>query len=87
MTREATANQVHAFVEKFLQGAEFENSDDIFALGYVNSLMAMQLVLFLEKEFAVKFAKAELKLDNFRTVERMTELLLTKRQSAQASAN
>tara|TARA_R110002050_G_scaffold62083_1_gene136794 strand:+ start:937 stop:1191 length:255 start_codon:yes stop_codon:yes gene_type:complete len=82
MTKEDIAPQVHDFVAKFLQGAEFDDDDDIFALGLVNSLMAMQLVLFLEKEFAVKFAKAELKLDNFRTVERMTDLLLTKLQPA-----
>ncbi len=82
MTRDDIAPQVHDFVEKFLQGADFEDDDDIFALGLVNSLMAMQLVLFLEKEFAVKFEKSELKLDNFRTVERMADMLAAKKQSA-----
>ncbi len=81
MKREDIAPQVHDFVAKFLQGAEFEDSDDIFALGLVNSLMAMQLVLFLEKEFGVKFAKSELKLDNFRTVERMADMLVAKQQA------
>jgi len=72
------ADQVREFVGKFLQGAEFEDDDDIFALGLVNSLMAMQLVLFLEKEFGIKFAKNELKLDNFRSVERMTAMIAAK---------
>lgn len=72
------ADQVREFVGKFLQCAEFEDDDDIFALGLVNSLMAMQLVLFLEKEFGIKFAKNELKLDNFRSVERMTAMIAAK---------
>ena len=72
------ADQVREFVSKFLQGADFEDDDDIFALGLVNSLMAMQLVLFLEKEFGIKFAKNELKLDNFRSVARMTAMVAAK---------
>ena len=86
MNRDEIAPQVHDFVEKFLQGADFEDDDDIFALGLVNSLMAMQLVLFLEKEFGVKFEKSELKLDNFRTVERMADMLAAKKQSAAAAS-
>jgi len=85
MNRSEIAPQVHEFVEQFLQGADFEDDDDIFALGLVNSLMAMQLVLFLEKQFAVKFDKAELKLDNFRTVDRMTDMLVSKKSGAAAS--
>lgn len=86
MTRAEIAPHVHRFVETFLQGAAFDDTDDIFALGLVNSLMAMQLVLFLEKEFGVKFAKSELKLDNFRTVERMADLLAAKKQAATAAS-
>jgi acyl carrier protein len=41
----------------------------------VNSLMAMQLVLFLEKEFGVKFTNQDLNLKNFRSVDAMVELL------------
>ncbi|MDB4473548.1 phosphopantetheine-binding protein [Opitutaceae bacterium] len=78
MEQSQMADQVREFVGKFLQGAEFEDDDDIFALGLVNSLMAMQLVLFLEKEFGIKFAKNELKLDNFRSVERMTAMIAAK---------
>jgi len=37
--------------------------------------MAMQLVLFLEKEFGVKFTNQDLNLKNFRSVDSMVELL------------
>ena len=67
--------KVRAFLEKFVRDQDFQDTDNIFALGLVNSLMAMQLVLFLEKEFAVKFSNQELTLKNFHSVEAMVTLL------------
>jgi len=75
MTQSEARSKVRAFLEKFIGDQDFQDGDNIFALGLVNSLMAMQLVLFLEKEFAVKFANQDLSLKNFRSVEAMVELL------------
>ena len=52
-----------------------QDDQDIFALGFVNSLFAMELVMFIEKTFHVRIPNDELKLDNFRTVTRMSELV------------
>lgn len=71
----AARAKIHAFLERFIQEQDFTEDDDIFALGLVNSLMAMQLVLFLEKEFALKFCNQDLNLGNFRTITAMTVLL------------
>lgn len=75
MTQSEARPKVRAFLEKFIRDQDFQDEDNIFALGLVNSLMAMQLVLFLEKEFAVKFTNQELNLKNFRSVDAMLELL------------
>ena len=75
MTQSEARTKVRTFLEKFIQDQEFQDADNIFALGLVNSLMAMQLVLFLEKDFAVKFSNQELNLKNFRSVDAMVELL------------
>ena len=75
MKQSEARSKVRAFLEKFIRDQDFQDGDNIFALGLVNSLMAMQLVLFLEKEFAVKFTNQELNLKNFRSVEAMVELL------------
>jgi acyl carrier protein len=75
MTQSEARAKVRAFLEKFIRDQDFQDADNIFALGLVNSLMAMQLVLFLEKEFAVKFSNQELNLKNFRSVDAMVELL------------
>ena len=75
MTPVEARAKVRAFLEKFIRDQDFQDADNIFALGLVNSLMAMQLVLFMEKEFAVKFSNQELQLKNFRSVDAMVELL------------
>lgn len=67
--------KVRAFLEKFIRDQDFQDGDNIFALGLVNSLMAMQLVLFLEKEFGIKFTNQELSLKNFQSVDAMAALL------------
>ena len=78
MIQQGNAARVRGFLETFVGDADFADSDDIFALGLVNSLMAMQLVLFLEKEFGIKFANEDLNLQNFRSINAITGLLETK---------
>ena len=53
-------------------------AEDIFKSGYANSMFAMQLVMFLEKEFSVNIEDEDLNLDYFRTVEEMEKLVIRK---------
>jgi len=48
---------------------------DIFSLGFINSLFAMELVMFLEKTFNVTLRSEDLRIDNFRTITAMTALV------------
>ena len=57
---------------------ELQDDDDIFSLGFVNSLFAMQLVMFVEKEFQLKVQDDDLLIDNFRSVNAVMDLV-TKR--------
>lgn len=57
-------------------------TQDLFASGLVTSMFAMELVVHLEQNFQVAVVGADLKLDNFRTVRRMTELVLRLRDSS-----
>jgi len=66
MSNTAT-DQVLAFVRGRYPQADIEESQDIFALGFVNSLFAMELVMFVEKTFDVTIPNEELRIDNFRT--------------------
>jgi methoxymalonate biosynthesis acyl carrier protein len=49
---------------------------DLFGSGLVSSLFALQLVVQLEQAFGVEVAGPDLTLDNYRTVDAMTALVL-----------
>ncbi|MBO2456932.1 acyl carrier protein [Actinomadura violacea] len=49
---------------------------DLFGSGLVSSMFAMQLVVHLEEAYDIAIIGPELKLDNFRTVQAMTALVL-----------
>ncbi|MEV4847858.1 phosphopantetheine-binding protein [Micromonospora matsumotoense] len=53
----------------------WQADQDIFAIGAVSSLFAMQLVVFLERTFGVSIGGADLRLDNFRTIATMLSLV------------
>jgi len=62
---------IRTFLENFISEEDFADEDDIFELGLVSSLMAMQLVLFVEKTLDIRVESEDLNLDNFRSIDRM----------------
>lgn len=54
------------------------DNDDVFALGLVDSLFALQLVLFVEKAFHLQVEGDELDLDNFSTIDAIATFVETK---------
>ncbi|MBR7833508.1 acyl carrier protein [Actinospica durhamensis] len=72
---DTTAGKISAFIAHRFPKATITDADDIFSLGFINSLFAMELVMFLEKEFGITLPNNELVIDNFRTVTRMAELV------------
>jgi acyl carrier protein len=51
------------------------DGDDLFEKGFVNSLFALQLIMFLEKEFKTKIPNALINEGNFRSVDAIVETL------------
>jgi methoxymalonate biosynthesis acyl carrier protein len=49
---------------------------DLFASGLVSSLFALELVVHVENAFGVAVSGPELRLDNFRTVDAITALVI-----------
>ncbi|MFJ4672959.1 acyl carrier protein [Kitasatospora purpeofusca] len=56
-------------------GTAWDADTDLFDAGGLSSLFAMQVVVHLEKTYAIAVRGADLRLDNFRTVRRMAELV------------
>ena len=43
--------KIKAFISRAFRGYHLQDHEDIFSLGFVNSMFAMQLVMFVEKDF------------------------------------
>jgi acyl carrier protein len=71
---DTTRTELRRFVERRFAGVELTDEDDIFSLGFANSLFSMELVLFLEQLLKTQVPNEELSLDNFRTINAMVEL-------------
>ena len=76
MKTEKNRKELRAFLETFIIDVDFSDDDDIFELGLVSSLMAMQLVLFVEKALARKLSSEDLDFANFRSIEKMDALMI-----------
>ena len=66
---------IRKFLTKHIKDYTVQDDDDIFALGLVNSLFTMQLVLFVEQEFDFEVDGEDLDIANFRTVNAITALV------------
>lgn len=65
---------LRAFLEPRFPGVTLGDDQDIFSLGFVNSLFAMELVLFIERSIGGQIPNEELVLDHFRSIDAMTTL-------------
>lgn len=82
MTTQSTRDRVREFLGQYFRQERLGDDEDMFAAGYVNSLFAMQLILFLEAEFALTVDDADLDLDNFRSIARIAGFITRKRDVA-----
>ena len=74
MSNTATT-QILAFISGRYPQVEIIETDNIFQIGFVNSLFAMELVMFIEKTFSVTVPNDELRIENFHSAQSMTELV------------
>ena len=50
------------------KGHNIDTNTDLFKGGYVNSLFALEVVMYLEKEFKIKMKNKDITEKNFKTV-------------------
>ncbi|MGV2831533.1 acyl carrier protein [Myxosarcina sp. GI1(2024)] len=73
-----TQARVKTFLSKKIRNYDLQLDEDIFALSFVNSMFAMQLVLFIEQEFQISIENEDLELENFRTIDSISNLIKRK---------
>lgn len=71
--------KIKEFLSRFFRNHDLQPDEDIFSLGFVNSMFAMQLVLFIEQEFQITIENEDLDFANFKTINAMTRLIESKK--------
>ncbi|MGD2089844.1 MAG: acyl carrier protein [Candidatus Aminicenantes bacterium] len=75
--------KIRQFIEAnlvvFEDEAEFTDSDNIFEMGFVNSLFAMKLVSYIEQEFGIEVDNEDLEISNFNSVDRIVGYIENKK--------
>ena len=76
-------NLIQEFIEMNLafldEEVALEYDDNIFELGYVDSLFALQLVSHLEEAFSIEITDQDLDISNFSSVKAIVEFVDRKR--------
>ncbi|OMF98429.1 acyl carrier protein [Paenibacillus sp. FSL R7-0337] len=71
--------KIRGFIERHLvtmdEEVELKDDDNIFLLGYVNSLFAMTLIQYLESEFQVVIETEDMEIENFNCVTNIVGLI------------
>jgi len=72
---------IRTFLTDQLGRADIAVDDELFPSGFLNSLLAMQLIALLEKSFAIRIEDEDLDIANFSSIACMTNLVNRKRAS------
>lgn len=74
----AVKDQIREYVKanmSVFSHVDLKDEDNIFQLGFVTSMFAMQLLTFIESTFDVEVPDDQILLRNFSTVQRMSEMV------------
>ena len=76
---EIISKKIRAFLTlKVKRISEIDDNHDMFRAGLINSMFAMQLVIFLETTWSIKVENSELNLENFSTISGLTKFITNK---------
>ena len=78
MSDESPKTQIRNFLGRSIRDRELGDDEDLLELGFVNSLLAMQLLLFIEKTFDIRIEQQDMDLENFRSVNAILRLVESK---------
>lgn len=79
MVDEIILSPIREFISRSFDGQAIADGDDIFALGFANSLFAMQLVAFVQNAFGIEIESDDLEMDNFRSIQAISRLVERKK--------
>lgn len=75
MSHDEIKDRVKTFLGNYIKTQNLPDDKDLFTEGLLNSLFAMQLVLFVEKSFNIRVENEDLGLKNFNSINAITNLV------------
>ena len=79
-------NRIRAFIAEHVHEVPVDDDEDLFAGGYVNSLFAVQLVMWVERTFGLQVGSRDLDFANFSTINAVAAFVDGKRTPAGGGA-
>lgn len=83
--------QIRKFIEAnlivFEEEIEYTDTDNIFEMGYVNSLFAMKLLNYVESEFNIIVENEDMDIKNFSSVNNIVNLVEKKLANSKQISN
>ncbi len=78
MTDSEIKEKIRGFLGKYIKEEYLDDQRDLFTEGHLNSLFALQLVLFVEKTFNFKVGNEDLGIENFDSINSITDFVKLK---------
>jgi acyl carrier protein len=73
--REKVKDRIREFIVRSGRLSGLDDDTEIFRVGYFSSLFALQLVAFVESEFAIEIRSEDLEIHNFSSVNAMARMV------------
>ena len=86
MNSDKMKDSIRAFIMKRVNNRKFNDSDNIFKLGFVDSMFALQLVSFVETEFQIAVQDDDLEIENFNSVDAIQGFVRSKKDDSVANS-
>lgn len=67
--------QIYHFLHEKNPQAELNYDTELFKSGVVNSLFALEIVIFVETTFGIRLKRKDVKLENFESINRIAALV------------
>ena len=71
-------SELMSFIGRYLDLGKIDDTTDFINQGLVNSLFAMQLILFLEERFQIIVTNEDMQADNFSSIRSIEEFITKK---------
>ena len=72
---------IRTFIGRFIRTTALGDEDDMFEMGFLNSLFFMQLVLWMEKTFEIAVLPEDMEIANFYSIDAISRFVGRKREN------